>query len=131
MAEPNQFDLRGDTVQISYSTRGPFIDQPGLQPKFTYQDQEQKLSFTGDQIRRQQSELGTLVSVSLRVSIDAGGTTLTLLLPAINGVDTATEQPFQTFAIVTQTFGILPHVGAGQVYNVMQLDGVARLIPIL
>jgi len=130
MADANVFDLAGDTVQISYSALGPFIDQPGLQPTFAYQDQELNLTFTGDQIRTQQSEIGTLVSVSLKESIDAGATTLTLLLPAFNLADTA-EQPFETLAIVTQTFGILPNVGAGQVYDVIELDGVARLLPIL
>lgn len=130
MAEANVFELMGDDVQISYSARGPFIDQPGLKPTLTYQDQELNLTFTGEQLRTQQSELGTLVSVSLQSSIDAGGTILTLLLPTIEmgGMD---EQPFETVAIITQTFGILPGAGARQTYDVLELEGVARFLPIL
>ena len=130
MAGANVFELSGDNVQIYYSARGPFIDQPGLQPTFTYQDQELNLTFTGDQIRIQQSEIGTLVSVSLKRTVDAGATILTLLLPAFNLIDMQ-EQPFETFAIVTKTFGTLPRVGAEQVYHVKKLEGVARLIPLL
>ncbi|MDQ6644383.1 MAG: hypothetical protein M3Y76_08035 [Chloroflexota bacterium] len=73
---------------------------------------------------------GTLVSVSLKKSIDAGGTILTLLLPTIEMGDMA-EQPFETVAIVTQTFGLLPGAGARQAYDVLELEGVARFLPIL
>jgi hypothetical protein len=130
MAEANVFELRGDDVQISYSARGPFIDQPGLKPTLTYQDDELNLTFTGEQLRTQQSEMGTLVSVSLKISIDAGGTILTLLLPTIEMGGKA-EQHFDTVAIVTQTFGILPGAGARQTYDVLELEGVARFLPIL
>lgn len=130
MAEANVFELTGNNVQISYSARGPFIDQPGLQPTFTYQDQEQNLTFSGEQLRIQQSEIGTLVSVSLKISVDAGATILTLLLPTITMGEVA-AQSFETYAVVTQTFGILPRVGARQVYNVLQLNGTARFLPIL
>ena len=130
MAEPNVFELNGDGVQITYDARGPFVDQPGLKPTFTYQDADSNLTFTGDEIRSQQSELGTLVSVSLKMTVDAGATVLTLVLPSIN-VAAATEQPFETLAIVTESFGILPREGARQIYDVLELDGLARFIPLL
>lgn len=130
MADANVFELAGDGVQIYYSARGPFIDQPGLEPTFTYQDQVLNLTFTGEEIRTQQSEMGTLVSVSLKITVDAGATTLTLLLPTVNLGDTA-EQSFETFAIVTETFGILPRLGARQVYDTLDLSGVGRFIPLL
>jgi len=88
MAEANVFEMTGDDVQISYSARGPFIDQPGLKPTLTYQDSDQNLTFSGDQIRTQQNEIGSLVSVSLKTSVDAGATILTLLVPSITVHDT-------------------------------------------
>jgi hypothetical protein len=130
MADANIFEFTGEDVQISYSARGPFIDQPGLQPTITYQDSDKTLTFSGDQIRTQQSEMGSLVSVTLLPSVDAGATILTILLPSIHMGDMA-EQPFETFAIVSKSFGMLPRVGASQVYNVMQLNGVGRFMPIL
>lgn len=130
MADPNVFELTGDGVHITYDARGPFIDQPGLKPTITYQDADRNLSFTGDEIRSQQSEIGTLVSVSLNMTVDAGATVLTVVLPSIN-LARATEQPFETLAIVTESFGILPREGARQIYDVLELDGVARFIPLL
>ncbi len=130
MANANVFQFTGEDVQISYSARGPFVDQPGLQPTINYQDSEQTLTFTSDQIRTQQSEPGMLVSVTLKPSVDAGATILTILLPIVSMGD-ADEQPFETFAIVSESFGMLPHVGASQVYNVLQLDGVGKFLPIL
>ncbi len=131
MTEANVFEMTGDDVQISYSARGPFIDQPGLKPTLTYQDSDQNLTFSGDQIRTQQNEIGSLVSVSLKTSVDAGATILTLLIPSITVEEIMVDQPFETFAIVTQTFGILPGVGAQQIYEVLELDGMARSIPLL
>lgn len=127
--EPNQFEFTGDDVQITYRS-GHFIDQPNL-PQLTYQDAENNLTFNKDEIRTQESELGTLVSVSLERSIDAGDTVLTLLLPSIN-LAGATEQSFETLAILTQSFGILPHEGARLVYeDVLDLQGIARFVPFL
>ncbi len=131
MAEANVFEMTGDDVQISYSARGPFVDQPGLEPTLTYQDPDQNLTFSGDQVCTQQSEIGSLVSVSLKTSVDAGATILTLLIPSITVEEIMVDQPFETFAIVTQTFGILPGVGARQIYEVLELDGMARSIPLL
>jgi hypothetical protein len=123
--QPNLFELSGDGVQIIYSTTG--IDG---QPHFSYQGSygsQESLTFTGTEIRTQQSELGTLVSVSLLRTIDAGATVLTLLLPYVKltGQD---AQSFETLAIITQTFGILPHQGAQPTYQVVTLSGSARMV---
>lgn len=121
-------ELTGEDVQISYSACGLFVDQPGLQPTITYQDSDQTLTFSGDQIRTQQSDMGPLVSVTLLPSVDAGATILTILLPTVHMGDMG-QQPFETFAIVSKSFGMLPGVGASQVYNVMQLNGVGTFMP--
>ncbi len=55
MAEAKVFAFTGDGAQISCSARGPFSDQPGLQPTFTYQDQELNLTFSAGQIRRKRT----------------------------------------------------------------------------
>lgn len=127
--DPNQFELSGDGVQISYQS-SHFIDMPNL-PQFTYQDDQLNLTFNGEQIRAQSSELGTLVSVTLIPSIDAGATVLTLLLPSIKVPGLLTEKYFETLGIISKTFGILPHDGADAVYkNVLNLQGSARLVPL-
>ncbi len=128
--EPNLFELTdGEDVQITYNATH-FIDQP-TRPQLTYQDAERNLTFNRDAIRTQQSELGTLVSVTLELTVDAGATVLTVLLPPINLAE-AEDQPFETFGIVTRSYGMLPRMGARLTYeDVVELDGVARAMPIL
>ncbi len=123
--QPNLFELSGDGVHITYSTTS--IDG---KPHFDYQGHfgpQENLAFTGSEIRIQQSELGTLVSVSLLRTIDAGATVLTLLLPYVKltGMD---AQSFKTLAIITKTYGILPHHGAQPTYHVVHLSGSARMV---
>jgi hypothetical protein len=51
---------------------------------FTYQDLQQTLNFSGAEIRQADNEIGTLVSVTTRMTVDTGGTTFSILLPRIN-----------------------------------------------
>jgi hypothetical protein len=74
--QPNLFELSGDGIQITYSTTslvGP--------PQFTYHDATQATTFMGDQIQVTPSSLGTLVSIVIHQTIDAGSTTFSLVLP--------------------------------------------------
>jgi hypothetical protein len=75
---PTLFQLHDDKLQITY-------DISGTTPHFTYQDTAQKLEFSGDQIRKiENPELGTLISVTTRMTVDAGSTTFTLMVPHMN-----------------------------------------------
>jgi hypothetical protein len=123
--QANLFELSGDGVQITYSTTS-FDGKPHFDFQGPYRPQE-SLAFTGPEIRTQQSELGTLVSVSLLRTIDAGATVLTLLLPFVKltGQD---AQSFETLAIITKTYGILPHQGAQPTYQVVSLSGSAQMV---
>src|SRR5579883_3230649 len=78
-AEPNLFELHGHETHITYSTTST-----AGKPQLVYRNNEQNYSFSGDEIRTQDSELGTLVSVSLVRTIDQGSTSLTLVVPSVN-----------------------------------------------
>jgi hypothetical protein len=123
--QANLFELSGDGAQITYSTTS-FDGKPHFDYQGPYGPQE-SLAFTGSEIRTQQSELGTLVSVSLLRTIDAGATVLTLLLPFVRLTGQG-AQAFETLAIITQTFGILPHQGAQPTYQVVNLSGSAQMV---
>ncbi|HEY6409625.1 MAG TPA: hypothetical protein VIY29_19370, partial [Ktedonobacteraceae bacterium] len=102
--QPNLFELSGDGVQITYSTTS-FDGKPHFDFQGPYGSQE-SLTFIGSDISTQQSVLGTLVSVSLVRTIDAGNTVLTLLLPYVR-LAGQEAQSFETLAIITKTYGIL------------------------
>jgi hypothetical protein len=56
------------------STASPVSDQNAVQ----------SLQFAGDQINTIETQLGALVTVFIRRTIDAGSTTFTLLVPRVN-----------------------------------------------
>jgi len=123
--QPNLFELSGHGVQITYSTTG--IDG---QPHFNYSGSyghHESIAFSGSEIRTQQSELGTLVSVTLIRTVNAGDTVLTLLLPSIR-LTGETARPIETLAIISKTFGILPHEGAQPIYDAVKLSGSAQKV---
>lgn len=120
---PNLYQLSGKHLNITYSTSG--IDG---KPHFSYQDLQQTLSFTGDQIRSVETEIGTLVSVTIRMTVDTGGSTFSLLLPRVN-IPGEQSVPVQTVGITTlHRFSILPINGQLDFYTVTRLHGSAARV---
>ena len=120
---PNQYQLTSSEVQITYT---PGNDNG--QPELGYQGSHGNITFTGNDIRNEETTLGTLITVFLVRTVDRGSVTLTLLMPGVNLADT-TEQPIQTLAIETQNlFSILDRNKARQtqIYQVYNLQGTAR-----
>src|SRR5262245_13548259 len=74
--QPNLYQLSGDGIEVTYSTSG-FDGKPHL----SYQDAMQSKQFAGDQIRTVKTEIGTLVTVTIFLTVDSGSTSFTLLLP--------------------------------------------------
>lgn len=124
--EPNQFVLTGRDTQLTYSTSS-FIGQPQL----SFQHRQTSHSFSGAEIRCQETEIGKLVSVTLEQIPDLRTVTLTLLLPAIN-LGNTTEVHFRTRAILTTARtsigGPRLVVGALQTYRVLSLQGTASIV---
>lgn len=120
---PNLYQLSGKHLDITYSTSG--IDG---KPHFSYQDLQQTLSFSGDQIRSVETEIGTLVSVTIRLTVDTGGTSFSLVLPHVN-IPGEQSVPIQTFGITTlHRFSILPITGQRDFYTVTRLHGSAARV---
>ena len=125
--ELNQFDLHGigymcmDT-HITYSTTS-FIGKP----IFNYTDLKGTHNFTGDEIRTLKTEIGTMVTVTLKLIIDAGSTALTILVPDFKLEGSAQE--FNTIAIrTTERTSFLPIKGALDSYEVIRLQGTAESV---
>ena len=106
------------------SSGGPRLDYQGPEGAFVYPQGSPGREALHVQ---QESALGTQITVVLVPTIDATAVTLTLLLPPINlaGQD---EQDFETIAIKTTSYGILPKEGARLTYEVIYLQGTAQHI---
>jgi hypothetical protein len=132
LREPNQYHLSGEGIAVAYYPNGigPIMIERGP-ICFVYQDAYRAKSFTREEVRiDQSSDLGTIVSVTLQSSIDAGGTTFSVLLPAVRlpaGLGSAS--PIKTVGITTthRTFLAGPGPGQQENYSVAQLAGDARI----
>ena len=120
---PNQYQLSGKHLHVTYSTTS--FDG---KPRFTYQDRQQTLSFSGDEIRSVEAEVGILVSVTIRMTVDTGGTTFSILLPHVQ-IPGEQTVPVKTFGITTiHKFSVIPISGQRDFYTVTRLSGSASLV---
>jgi hypothetical protein len=120
---PNLFQLQGGGLHVSYSTTG--IDG---KPHFHYQDATHSLNFTGSDVRTVATEIGTLVTVTIRITVDGGSTSFSLLVPTVN-MHAGETIPVNTIGITTvHRFSIVPVLNAGQteLYSVTPLSGTAQ-----
>jgi hypothetical protein len=118
----NLFTASGGGLHVSYSTSG--IDG---KPHLSYQDPMRSLSFTGDEIRKMEGDLATVVSVTIVRTVDAGSTSFSLLVPHVN-VPPFTSVSICTDGITTHhAFSIVPALNRGQrdFYHVTPLQGTA------
>ncbi len=123
--EPNLFQLSGHGVHITYST----TSFEGI-PHFEYHDAQTQTSYRGDNIRATQTELGTLVTVQVRGTVDTGSTSLTLLLPRVS-LDAGNRAAIHTYAIRTvHRFSVVPAFNIGQrdLYETIALSGTASAV---
>lgn len=126
LAEANEFTITGPIV-IGYS-RTSFAGVP----LFSYKDAELDLNFSGEDITRQDTPLGELVTVTLENLVPADGPlrTFTLLVPKIR-LRMGDQVSFDTLGIETidssAGFGP-PTPSALQTYRSHQLQGVATIV---
>ncbi|MEH2135656.1 hypothetical protein [Nostoc sp.] len=119
------YNSKGDKVSINYST-----SSITGKPLFSYQDRKQTLNFQGDEIRTVETEIGTLVTVTIKKTVDTGSTTFSLLIPHINlGYDN--EVKIVTDGITTlNRFSTIPQFNQGQkqIYTIIHLKGTAQAV---
>ncbi|HEV2989010.1 MAG TPA: hypothetical protein VG759_11245 [Candidatus Angelobacter sp.] len=123
--QPNLYQLQGHGLHITYSTSG--IDG---KPHFTYQDAHQSLQFSGSEIRTASTEIGTLVTVTIRRTIDTGSTSFSLMVPTVN-LGNANQVHIKTFGVTTiHKFSVVPAFNQGQteLYTLTDLSGTASFV---
>jgi hypothetical protein len=125
---PNVYELKGGQLHIRFST----TSKDG-QPYFSYEDGSRSLSlsFKGNQIRQVKTDLGTLVSVTIHMTVDSGSTTFTLLVPKVNLAEQSSTAQIHTIGITTaHRFSVVPAMNHGQteLYTTTELSGTASLV---
>ncbi|MEH2025888.1 hypothetical protein [Nostoc sp.] len=125
-AVPNLYQLQCKNISITYSTTSF-----GGKPLFTYKDKQQILNFQGtDEIRSVETEIGTLVTVTIRKTVDTGNTVFTLILPRIN-LGKSNSAPVEIKGITTTNlFSVIPKFNQGQrqTYTTIHLTGTAEAV---
>jgi hypothetical protein len=127
VVEPNFYQLAGEGLRVTYLTEGG-RGQP--QPTLRYRDGSRVLLFTGDEIRTEETELGRLVTVTIRLRVDVDSTTFTLVVPHVN-LGPGNQAAFRTIGITTvhhQPFAPEPPVGPVEKYRVTRLRGTAEYV---
>jgi flagellar motor switch protein FliM len=86
--------------------------------------------FSGSQIRTQNSEIGTLVTVTTHITVDTGSTSFSVLIPAISLKATSDHQTFSTEAIVTSHSGpnSVRSTGVHEKYQFIPLQAEASFV---
>jgi hypothetical protein len=127
MATPNLFTLSGRHLHVTFASSG--IDG---RPHFSYHDGMRSEQFTGDEIEiTEKTLLGTLVSVTIMKTVDAGFTTFTVLIPAVNLAPAGSSDAIHTEGITTiHRRSIAPALERGQLdsYTVTRLHGTAQVV---
>lgn len=120
---PNLFDLTGKELAVTLAQSG--IDG---KPHFTYQDEHQSLTFSGDEITFEETQLGSLATVVIIRTVDLGDTTFTLLVPRMNLV--GGNHHIDTVGITALHRTSIAGIGHGQLtsYHTTRLRGTASQV---
>ena len=123
------FTHGGGTTEIVFfpSRPGPILQgQPATGPELRYKGEEGAFTFFSDGIEIQDSPLGSVISVVLRLNVGAGSLTFTLVLPPVN-MGSKKKETFHTIGVKTTSVGNIITEGAQRTYVVLHLKGLAEI----
>jgi hypothetical protein len=134
VTSPNQYHLNGGGVSVSYYPDGfgPPIEGRGSL-RLVYQDVHQSRSFYDNDVRTVAvPDLGTVVSVTLVMTVDTGSTTFSLLVPDVDLPGGQNSVFIDTDGITTvhRIFVALIGHPQSETYSVTGLCGTAAVGPL-
>ena len=123
LMEANHYELRNGSLSITYSA----TDLLG-RPRLSFQDGKQTRDYAGDQIRREETALGQLLSVA-DVAVDFITNRFTLVLPTVL-VTPGKAEKLSTFVVFENggQVGRPQQPGPVETYSVKNLSGKASVI---
>jgi hypothetical protein len=109
LGQANRYDLKHGHLTVTYM----LDDLTGPNSHLTYDDHGNVRTFSGSQLERTNTPVGTLLSVVIKPSIDADTTVFSLMLPNVN---LAGETPckIETFGFTTVRHTTLAGPRSGQ-----------------
>lgn len=129
---PNHYQLSGGGISVTYLPTGA-----GGLAHLQYQDSQRTLNFSGNQIRRVDvPDLGSVVSVTLMLTVDSGSTTFSVLIPqtTLQNVLGASAHIHTEGITTVHRFGLVPifNLGQDELYTVTPMRGTASnvIIPL-
>jgi hypothetical protein len=127
---PNHYQLSGGGISVTYLPTGA-----GGVAHLQYQDSQRTLTFSGDQIRVVEvPDIGSIVSVTLTITVDTGSTTFSVLIPKVTlPTMIGSSVHICTQAITTvHRFSLVPLFNAGQdeIYTITELRGTESTLTI-
>ena len=119
----NLFELSHGESTLSYT-----VSNIAGQPVLIYNNGKQTKTFTGNEVTRENTALGTLVTVILKSSVDGPRQLLTLVQPEVLVSDGA-PQKVSLPVIFHTTAGVIPRKpGPRQTYEVQIFTGPAKFV---
>ena len=124
--QANIFELRGKSIHVSYASTS-FAGVPTL----SYRDDRLSLSFSGEEIRVADTELGQLITVTLEAIPDFKVVTFTLALPIVTVPQLNTPIGIKVPGITVtnpDTIGGPKLLGPGpqKLYSIVNMKGTAQ-----
>lgn len=121
---PNQYTLVGRGVRIDYSSTSITGD-----PLLHYKDATHEVNARGQEIRQEETEIGTLVTITLEPDADAGSLLLTVMIPRAQLQSASGQVSISTQALRTRSrFARLPANAQLQTYTVIPVRGSATFV---
>lgn len=121
---PNLFAVNGAGLHVTYASTGL-----GGEPHFTYQDAQRTLTFDGANIEASDTEAGTIVSVPIEKTVDAGFTSFSLVVPRVH-LANGQSAHITTVGITALHRGTIdtPLLGQLDTYRTVRLSGTAAFV---
>ena len=124
--QANSFELRGKSIYVSYESTS-FTGAPTL----SYRDDRLSLSFSGEEIRVADTELGQLITVTIEAIPDLKVVTFTLALPIVTVPQINTSIGIKVPGITVtnpDTIGGPKLLGPGpqKLYSIVNMKGTAQ-----
>jgi len=122
---PNTFELSNRRISVSFSATSITGD-----PLMHYKDRQREVNARGKEILQVETEIGTLVTITLEPDADAGSLLFTVVIPRAALARTGAELPIATQGLYTRSrlFPRLPASVQLQTSDVVELKGSATFV---